>query len=98
MLAAFKGFNFVARQFQSTPDARERESVGFAANLGEQSANDRKCQREQKLKMGSTAWFGADTDGAPDLFDHRLHDIEADATARNFCDLLPHRETGQEEE
>ena len=51
----------------------------------------------RNVKRGALTRYRSHTNGSRDLLDHRTHDVQANATARDFRHLLCRGEAGQEQ-
>ena len=98
VVAAFQGFDALARQFHGPGDLSQREGIGFAGHFHQQSAQHRERERQLQLNAQAAAGLGGDTKVAAHAPDHVLHHVQADAAAGDLGDGFLEREARQEQE
>ena len=97
MLPALERFDPVARHLERAGDARQRQGVGFAADLHEQRAHDRERQRQLQRATRAAPGLGRQPHAAAHLAHHGTHHVQPHAPAGKLRHPVTRGEPGQEE-
>jgi hypothetical protein len=88
----------LAPEFEALHDRRERHGVSRARGFDQERGDDRQGERQLDRELGSDTGHALDLDQTVQTLDRLQHDVQPDATARDFGDRFRGRKAGGEDE